>query len=85
MKPAAHNGLSVGSSPTFPTNIMESNMSLQFVEPPFPYIDETIKQLEKELDQALWNEDHTRAQRIRSQIQTYEIKLSLGEQFVVSF
>ena len=60
-------------------------MALKYVNPPFPYIDETIKDLEKQLDQALWNQDEALADRLRNTIKTYEIKLSLGETYVVPF
>lgn len=60
-------------------------MALEYIDPPFPYIKDVLQGLEKELDEALWNDDSTLAKQIKNTIETYKIKLKLGEEYVVPF
>jgi hypothetical protein len=57
----------------------------KYFEPPFPLLEDTIKQTEKQIDEALWNDDHLLVDKLRKTIDSIKLKISFGEQYHIPF
>lgn len=57
----------------------------KYFEPPFPLLEDIIKQTERQIDQALWDNNQLLVDKLRKTIDSIKLRISFGEQYHIPF